>query len=257
MPRPSPVPPFMTDIHLAIRALEKLDVKGNMCGAPGFKHLAEALKNNKALAELNLSSNDATNTVDGTGNTDMGGVTAIVNAIPTMGALVKFNISNNSIGAPGFKHLAEGLQGHATLSELNIASNYGSMHNGKWNGNRDMSGVIAIGAAIPTMGALSSLNISDNNIGKSPAVLEKDHGLSVGHKVEYEGVQRTVCNQGPYGYYVFLPSGIIALLDGIKNSGAMTSLNLSGNNLGGHWKGSDWISDMSGIEALAAAIEAP
>ena len=77
-----------------------------MFGAPGFKHLAEALKNNKTIAELNLSSNHATNTVDGTGNTDMGGVTAIANAIPTMGALTSLNLADNYIKAEGAKHVA-------------------------------------------------------------------------------------------------------------------------------------------------------
>jgi hypothetical protein len=38
------------------------------------------------------------------------------------------------------------------------------------------------------------------------------------------------------------------LSKGLSNNEAMTSLNLSGNILGGHWGDeSDWISDMSGL----------
>ena len=42
---------------------------------------------------------------------------------------------------------------------------------------------------------------------------------------------------------------------GVKNNGALTSLNVSDNSLGGYYDdGSNWISDMTGIKALAAAI---
>ena len=43
-------------------------------------------------------------------------------------------------------------------------------------------------------------------------------------------------------------------------NGALTSLNVSNNNLGGYWKANpetgenDWISDMTGVKALASAI---
>ena len=43
---------------------------------------------------------------------------------------------------------------------------------------------------------------------------------------------------------------------GLGTNGALTSLNISINDLGGYWNssGTEWISDMSGFEALAAAI---
>ena len=42
----------------------------------------------------------------------------------------------------------------------------------------------------------------------------------------------------------------------VKNNGAMTSLNISSNDLGRYWDFSkrEYISDMTGIKALAAAI---
>ena len=49
--------------------------------------------------------------------------------------------------------------------------------------------------------------------------------------------------------------GVIALADGIKNNGALTSLNVSNNSLAGSYDDDfNWISDMTGIQALAAAI---
>ena len=83
----------------------------NELGAPGFKHLAEGLRHHKALTELNVSSNCATNTMDGTGNTDMEGVSAFADAIPTMGAMVTVTI--NTFALP--------IQDIKTKSELDFA----------------------------------------------------------------------------------------------------------------------------------------
>ena len=83
-----------------------------------------------------------------------------------MGTLVKFNVSNNDIRAEGGKALAEALKDNKTMKDLNIASNclcYNSDYIA--SRERDMSGVIAIGEAIPTMGALETLDISRNNLG--------------------------------------------------------------------------------------------
>ena len=49
-----------------------------------------------------------------------------------------------------------------TLSELNVSNNYATKDNGNYDGKTDMSGVIAISDAIPTMGALTSLDVSNN-----------------------------------------------------------------------------------------------
>ena len=80
------------------------------------------------------------------GSTDMSGVIAIGNAIPTMGALVKFDISNNKLSMEGGKAIAEALKGTSIITDLNIASNnlglkadLSALHT---------SGVIAIGNAI-------------------------------------------------------------------------------------------------------------
>ena len=75
---------------------------------------------------------------------------------------MKFNISSNDLCAAGGKGLAEALSGNEIMTELNIASN----HLGKktWCGDADMSGVVAISDAIPTMGALTSLNLASNLI---------------------------------------------------------------------------------------------
>ena len=81
--------------------------------------------------------------------------------------MVKFNASNNNFRAEGGKALGDALKGNQVLQELNIASNMLIVKaDAKSAADTDMSGVIAIGDAIPTMGALTSLNVSNNSIGQ-------------------------------------------------------------------------------------------
>jgi hypothetical protein len=88
------------------------------------------------------------------------GVIAIANAIPDMGALAMFDISENDLSAGGCKAIVGALKGNSTLTELNVAETY-MTYGSDWG---DMSAVIALADAIPDMGALTSLNLSLNNL---------------------------------------------------------------------------------------------
>ena len=55
--------------------------------------------------------------------------------------------------------MAEALSGNEVMTELNIASNH--LGSKEAYGDGDMSGVIAIGDAIPTMGALEAITFGD------------------------------------------------------------------------------------------------
>ena len=71
---------------------------------------------------------------------------------------MKFDVSKNRFRAAGGKALAGALKGNSVMQELNISSNdlgYNS------NYNSDMSGIIAISDAIPTMGALVTVTFGD------------------------------------------------------------------------------------------------
>ncbi len=74
---------------------------------------------------------------------------------------MKFDISLNALYAEGTKTIAEALKGNQTMTELSISSN-----NMDWDGSNhgEMSGVTAISNAIPTMGALTFLDLSSNGI---------------------------------------------------------------------------------------------
>ena len=74
---------------------------------------------------------------------------------------MKFDISNNRLSAEGGKALAGALKGNQVMTELNIAENRLGFKAEGYE-KADMSGVVAISDAIPTMGALTSLNVSNS-----------------------------------------------------------------------------------------------
>ena len=117
----------------------------------GVTAWAEAIKINTSITELNIAKNYI----------DAGDAKILSPAIGANGALVKFTISDNDLRAEGGKALAEALKDNTIMKELNIAKNNLSYNA---HANTDTSGVIAISDAIPTMGALTSLNLANNQI---------------------------------------------------------------------------------------------
>ena len=100
--------------------------------------------------------------------------------------MVKLDMSANSICAEGGKLLAAALKDNQIMTELNIADNKLGNDGPGVFASTDMSGVIAIGDAIPTMGAMVTVNVMGNNIGKEQALnlvsifKEKDQMKSIG-----------------------------------------------------------------------------
>jgi hypothetical protein len=136
-----------------------------MKGAEAGKAFAVALAQDTVLQELDLSGGKARNDWDpvDVNRVDVNFTQEVAVGLGANGALVKFDISNNNLYAAGGRALAEGLRGNQVVKELNIAGNYIGMED--WRTADNKSGVIAISDAIPTMGALTSLNISNNRIG--------------------------------------------------------------------------------------------
>ena len=80
--------------------------------------------------------------------------------------MTSLNVSNNNLtnygrNMSGIEALAAALNGNQVMTELNLAGN--SLGLVEQYGDADMSGVIAVSDAI-TMGALTSLNVSNNNL---------------------------------------------------------------------------------------------
>jgi hypothetical protein len=150
-----------------------------------------------------------------------------------MGAMTKFDISSNEIRAEGGKALAAGLKGNQVITELNISSNNLGLNSA---GNGDISGVITIANVISDMGALSSLNISSNNLTSRQSAKKEDcTGLSfnTGDTVQYQGIEYTVTGcPGNLAYItVVCLAGVIALANAIPDMGALSVLSLKKNNL--------------------------
>ena len=74
-------------------------MSNNGVGFHGVEHISTALKGHKTVTELNVAENNATNAMDGTGKTSMSGLIALASAIKDMRALAELDISSNGIGA--------------------------------------------------------------------------------------------------------------------------------------------------------------
>ena len=81
-----------------------------------------------------------------------------------MRALLVFDISANSIGAPGLKIISEALEGNATMTNLNVANNAATNPMDRSGRTDDISGVVALTNAIKDMGALTKIDLSRNSI---------------------------------------------------------------------------------------------
>ena len=193
--------------------------------------LAGALARNSVLKELDVSGNDwYTNSGDqGDG---VGFAKELAVGIGANRSLVKFDVSKSSLCADGATLVAAALQDNHVMTDLNISDNHmtlgGSNISRAGSNYREMSGVVAMSNAIPTMGALTSLNISNNHLGicdDLPEGWTHDGSYYDCYRHHRVGNQRSP----PAGAQ---STGVRALADSIKNHGAFVSANLLGNNIG-------------------------
>jgi hypothetical protein len=92
-----------------------LSLKGNELQAAGGKALAEGLKGNQVITQLDISDNNLG--LDSDYDADTSGVVALADAIPDMGALIALDISSNLIGA----EQKGGLQRICIASSIDLA----------------------------------------------------------------------------------------------------------------------------------------
>jgi hypothetical protein len=192
-----------------------------------------------------------------------------------MGALAKFDISNNHLCAAGAKVLAEALIGNQTMTELNVASNRLGEAS---QFTPDMSGVIALAGTIKDMGAISSVNLLLNDIGIEQAgilvSILKDHPTLkslCGNKgnetaLDMSGKMNDAADNVMLVTEIIdngallvlslkgndlLAAGGKALAEGLKGNQVITELNIANNYLVSDGRGG---ADTSGVIALAGAI---
>jgi Ran GTPase-activating protein (RanGAP) involved in mRNA processing and transport len=201
-----------------------LNLASNNIFAKGIELLAEALKRNQIMTELNVSGNAAT--WDGKRNGEMSGVIALANAIPDMRAMTKFDISSNKIYAEGGKALAEGLKGNQVIKELNFSGNdlgYNS------NNVTDTSGIIAIADVIPGMGALVKLGLAQcaTNVGVTGRAT-----AALGKALADALAANTVLQELDLSGNELKPEFAQELAVGLSKNIALSGLNLSNNKIG-------------------------
>ena len=76
-------------------AMTSLNLAWNNLGADGGRALAEGLKGNTVITELDISGNDLGRNSDY--DQDMSGVIALADAIPDMGAMTSLNLASNEL----------------------------------------------------------------------------------------------------------------------------------------------------------------
>jgi Leucine-rich repeat (LRR) protein len=221
--------------------LVKLDISDNSICAAGGKALAEELRGNKVMTELNLSDNylgrrEGNWGAEAEPDRSAAAFIAISKAIPTM-ALVKFDISSNELQSDGAKALAEGLMNNNLMRELNIAANDIT------DGGEDMSGAIAIADAISTMRALVKLNMSNNRINAS---LNGEQAAAPGKALADALAVNTVLKELDLSNNYLKTPFAAAFAVGLGANGALEKL-LMGNNM---------MATKEAGKALAAALAA-
>jgi hypothetical protein len=150
-------------------ALTKFDISKNSIRAEGGKALAEALKGNQVIIELNMSSNHLGLNI-GFGS-DMSGVTALADVIPGMGAISLVNLLHNGIGTDQAKDFVDILKNHPTLKSL--CGNKGNETEldmiGKMHGAGD---AIMLVPDIIDNGVISKFTFSGEGYGNKPVTME-------------------------------------------------------------------------------------
>jgi hypothetical protein len=180
------------------------------------------------------------------------GVTALANAIPDMGAILSVNLLKNGIDVDQANDFVGILKDHPTLKSLcgNNGKETELDMRGKMNGAGD---AIMLIAEVVNNGALTSLDVSHNNIGQLvlPEGWSEKTGLfGVDGYTHTDGREQKENPGKPYG--------VIAIANVIPNIGALTSLNLADNRLCGTWTGkfssSEGTFNLSGMFSVHASF---
>jgi hypothetical protein len=138
-----------------------LSLQSNSFCAAGGKALAEGLKDNQVITELNISSNHlGLSNPRHRASADMSGVIALADVIPDMGSLSSLNLASNNLGT--------------LASDDGWTMNSGGAYcspEGKWQGGTKPDGiefkplgVIAVANAIKDMRALTQLMFGDKQV---------------------------------------------------------------------------------------------
>jgi hypothetical protein len=211
-------------------ALTSLDMSSNNLGgvilAPGWK---SQQKGSRTLYYQEGAKTGQFNSPPGCGPL---GIIALANAIPDMGAISSVNLLKNKIGIDQADALVSMLNEHPTLKSLcgNTGNETELDMSGKMNGPED---AIMLVAEIAGNGAILSVNLLQNKTGidqaKILASILKEHATlkslcgNTGDETELNMRDKKM----GAGDAIMLAAEIV-------DNGALTSLNLASNDIGGY-----------------------
>jgi Ran GTPase-activating protein (RanGAP) involved in mRNA processing and transport len=214
-------PKLIADAIKDMGALSIANFMGNSIGKEMLSNLQEIMRSKPNLVSLCGIADDATEAdLSGLGM-DADDAVVLASELPDKGALTSLNISKNRIeGAEAGKALGDALAGNTVLKELDLSGK-------EYHPNMDIGFVKAFTPGLCDNGAILSLNLSNNQLIGKKRVKQKEkpswweeskHGVHGSTDDDYDTIPDT--------------DGIIAVVNAIKDMGAMASLNLESNRLG-------------------------
>jgi hypothetical protein len=209
-------------------ALSLANVMGNRIGKDILSKLQEIMRSKPNLISLCGIADDATE-VDLSGlGMDADDAIILASELPDKGALLSLNISNSFLVRGLFQGNTYGWdvsKGH-TKPEDNSA-NYAA----------DATGIIALANVIPDMRAISSVNLLKNRIPVEQAQELVKIMQSKEKLVTLCGLSKeeTELDFSPRSGQCLRAGDAVLIANDISDMGALTSLNLAGNLIGGYW----------------------
>jgi len=181
------------------KTVTDLNLSGNNIDDAGAAALADVLRCNTILTKLNLSGNNISET----------GAKVLSDALKCNSTMTELNLSHNNIGDDGTTGLADALKCNSTLTELNLSHN-----------NIGDDGATWLADALKCNSTLTELNLSHNNIGDDGAsgladVLKPLNTTLKGLNLSSNDVR---------------DAGAVSLADALENNRILSQLNLHGNN---------------------------
>jgi len=261
-------------------------LSGNRLGAEGAAALAPALAANGALTKLSLAQNKL----------EEEGTKAICEALEQNTTLKELDISghrflgSNIEGSAGAKHVAKMLGVNGGLTSIDLRDNQlcgiWIDRRGNQNGTNTAEGIVAIADALRVNGSLTSVKLRDNRLGdegwgaifaaicanKDSKIMSLDASKEnigpTGVKLITEALRMSVtgaltsldlsgnqlCGLDLYGRGTYTAEGITAIADALRVNGGLTSINLSGNQLCGIYT---YFGELRGTYTAVASLQSP
>ena len=231
-------------------ALTSINLADNKIGLPGVLSICTNLESNSTLAELSLKGNDLNDR----------SAKPLAEALKNSSSLTKVDLSYNAFGEEAGLHFGEMLNGHTTLRDVNLKWNALKAKGGMavaeglkansalqkvdlgWNGLGD-GGIKAVADMLGANESLTHIDVSHNRVNPQ-GCLDLAEGIKNNHQLlslelsfNPMGVATTFARAdgSVAGKLSNDSSGIVALIDAVRQSESIESVGLSNVQSGGSY----------------------